>query len=242
MFTGIVEELGEIVTIEQGADSAVLRVRGPLVVSDAAHGASISVNGVCLTVVEHDAESFSVDVMAETLSRSSLGELVPGSRVNLERAMSATNRFGGHIVQGHVDGTARILERTPGDRWEVVRFTLPPQVARYVVEKGSITVDGVSLTVSAVDDQSFSVSLIPTTLGLTTLGHKGVGEPVNLEVDVIAKYVERLLAPSSPAAATSSPAAASSVPDGAPDAAPPQGSTGSPTSAATAAPEAEHTA
>jgi riboflavin synthase len=226
MFTGIVEELGEIVAIERGADSAVLRVRGPLVVSDATHGASISVNGVCLTVVELDDDSFSVDVMAETLHRSSLGDLAPGSPVNLERAMAATNRFGGHIVQGHVDGTARILERTPGDRWEVVRFTLPPEVARYVVEKGSITVDGVSLTVSAVDDQSFSVSLIPTTLDLTTLGHKGVGDPVNLEVDVIAKYVERLLAPSAPgAAATTTP----------PDNAAPV----APTSAAPAAPEAE---
>jgi len=238
MFTGIVEELGEIVTIERGGDSAVLRVRGPLVVSDATHGASISVNGVCLTVVEHDAESFSVDVMAETLSRSSLGQLVPGSRVNLERAMSATNRFGGHIVQGHVDGTARILERTPGDRWEVVRFTLPAQVARYVVEKGSITVDGVSLTVSAVDDQSFSVSLIPTTLGLTTLGHKGVGDPVNLEVDVIAKYVERLLAPSAAGVA----AAATIPPTNAAPVAPTSAAPVAPTSAAPVAPEAEPTA
>jgi riboflavin synthase len=194
MFTGIVEELGEIVAIEHGAESAVVRVRGPLVTSDATHGASIAVNGVCLTVVEHDGETFSVDVMAETLNRSSLGSLQAGARVNLERAMTASARFDGHIVQGHVDGTAQILARVPGDRWEVVQFTLPAEVSRYVVEKGSITVDGVSLTVSAVTDDTFSVSLIPTTLELTTLGHKGVGDLVNLEVDVIAKYVERLLA------------------------------------------------
>jgi riboflavin synthase len=193
MFTGIVEELGRVVSVEPGEDSAVLRVRGPLVTSDATHGASIAVNGVCLTVVEHDAESFSVDVMAETLRRSSLGALSAGDPVNLERAMAASSRFGGHIVQGHVDGTATITAREPGDRWEVVTFTLPQALARYVVEKGSITVDGVSLTVSAVTDDTFSVSLIPTTLDLTTLGHKGVGATVNLEVDVLAKYVERLM-------------------------------------------------
>ena len=194
MFTGIVEELGHVVALERGADSARLTVAGPLVVSDAVHGASISVNGVCLTVVEHDEERFTVDVMAESLARTSLGALAPGDRVNLERAMAAGGRFGGHVVQGHVDGTARILARTPGDRWEVVRFSLGADLARYVVEKGSITVDGVSLTVSAVGDDWFEVSLIPTTLALTTLGHKGVGDPVNLEVDVLAKYVERLLA------------------------------------------------
>ncbi|MEP7370509.1 MAG: riboflavin synthase [Dermatophilaceae bacterium] len=193
MFTGIVEELGEIVAIEHGAESAVVTVRGPLVTGDAAKGASIAVNGVCLTVVEHDGDTFSVDVMAETLSRSSLGSLEAGAMVNLERAMTASARFGGHIVQGHVDGTARIVARLPGDRWEVVQLTLPPELSRYVVQKGSITVDGVSLTVSDVTDDTFSVSLIPTTLELTTLGHKGVGDAVNLEVDVIAKYVERLL-------------------------------------------------
>ena len=193
MFTGIVEELGEVVAVARGADSAVLTLRGPLVTSDVSAGASIAVNGVCLTVVSHEAGTFSVDVMAETLNRSSLGALTGGDVVNLERAMAASSRFGGHIVQGHVDGTGQIVARTPGDRWEVVQFTLPPQVSRYVVEKGSITVDGVSLTVSAVTDDTFSVSLIPTTLGLTTLGHKGVGDLVNLEVDVIAKYVERLL-------------------------------------------------
>ena len=193
MFTGIVEELGTVEAVERGTDSAVLRIRGPLVVSDAVHGASIAVNGVCLTVTEHDSEQFAVDVMAETLRRSALGALRPGDRVNLERAMPADGRFGGHVVQGHVDGTATITRRTPGDRWETVDLTLPADLAAYVVEKGSITVDGVSLTVAAVSDDGFSGSLIPTTLALTTLGHKGVGDVVNLEVDVIAKYVERLL-------------------------------------------------
>lgn len=195
MFTGIVEELGQVDRIDLGEESARLTLRGPLVTSDASHGASIAVNGVCLTVVEHDVEAgwFTVDVMAETLSRSGLGALEPGAPVNLERAMAASSRFGGHIVQGHVDGTATVLERVPGEHWEVVTFTLPVDLARYVVEKGSITVDGVSLTVSAVTDSAFSVSLIPTTLALTTLGHRAVGDTVNLEVDVLAKYVERLL-------------------------------------------------
>ena len=193
MFTGIVEELGRVAALEHGEASARLTVRGPLVTEDAVHGASISVNGVCLTVVATEAGEFTVDVMRETLVRSSLGSLQVGDPVNLERAMRADGRFGGHVVQGHVDGTATILEREPGDRWEVVRFTLPPELARYVVEKGSITVDGVSLTVTAVDAGTFSVSLIPTTLELTTLGHKEIGDPVNLEVDVLAKYVERLL-------------------------------------------------
>jgi riboflavin synthase len=193
MFTGIVEELGRVVDLVPGADSARLTVAGPLVTSDAVHGASIAVNGVCLTVVEHGDEQFTVDVMAETLDRSSLGTLQAGDPVNLERAMAASSRFGGHIVQGHVDGTTQVLTRTPGDRWEVVQFHLPNALARYVVEKGSITVDGVSLTVASVDDATFSVSLIPTTLALTTLGHKGVGDTVNLEVDVLAKYVERLI-------------------------------------------------
>ena len=193
MFTGIVEELGHVVELDRGDDSARLTVAGPLVTSDAAHGASIAVNGVCLTVVEHGSGQFTVDVMAETLDRSSLGGVRAGDRVNLERAMAASSRFGGHIVQGHVDGTASVLARTPGERWEIVQLSLPDTLARYVVEKGSITVDGVSLTVSAVDDLSFSVSLIPTTLALTTLGHRGVGDLVNLEVDVLAKYVERLM-------------------------------------------------
>ncbi|SES40338.1 riboflavin synthase alpha chain [Pedococcus cremeus] len=205
MFTGIVEELGDVVALEQGADSARLTLHGPLVTSDAVHGASIAVNGVCLTVVEHADGAFTVDVMAETLNRSSLSALRPGDRVNLERAMAAGGRFGGHVVQGHVDGTATILERVPGDRWEVVRFSLPADLARYVVEKGSITVDGVSLTVASVDDDSFTVSLIPTTLGLTTLGHKAVGHLVNLEVDVLAKYVERLMAAPAAVPATAVP-------------------------------------
>jgi riboflavin synthase len=194
MFTGIVEELGRVAAVEHGAESARLTLHGPLVTQDAVHGASISVNGVCLTVVETGAGEFTVDVMRETLERSSLGSVAPGDPVNLERAMRADGRFGGHVVQGHVDGTATILERVPGDRWEVVRFALPEALARYVVEKGSITVDGVSLTVATVEADSFTVSLIPTTLALTTLGHKAVGDTVNLEVDVLAKYVERLLA------------------------------------------------
>lgn len=193
MFTGIVEELGTVTAIDHGTQSAVLRIEGPLVVADAERGASIAVNGVCLTVTDHDESGFAVDVMAETLRRSSLGHLSPGDRVNLERAMAADGRFGGHIVQGHVDGTAVITDRTPGDRWETVAFVLDPGLARYVVEKGSITVDGVSLTVTSASEDGFAVSLIPTTLELTTLGRKGVGDVVNIEVDVLAKYVERLL-------------------------------------------------
>jgi riboflavin synthase len=195
MFTGIVEELGRVVALDldAGTYSARLTVHGPTVVADAVHGASISVNGVCLTVTDHDDQTFAVDVMAETLRRSNLGSLVVGSEVNLERAMRADGRFGGHIVQGHVDGTATIVRRDPGEKWEVVAFDLPPELARYVVEKGSITVDGVSLTVSGVSDTTFEVSLIPTTLALTTLGRKVVGDTVNLEVDVLAKYVERIL-------------------------------------------------
>lgn len=200
MFTGIVEELGEIVAKEELGDSARFTVRGPLVTSDAGHGDSIAVNGVCLTVVDVlDGGSFTADVMAETLDRSSLGALNIGSAVNLERAAALNSRLGGHLVQGHVDGTGAIISRSPSERWEVVRVSLPDQIARYVVEKGSITIDGISLTVSAlgIDDRTgdwFEVSLIPTTLALTTLGRAEVGTPVNLEVDVIAKYVERLQA------------------------------------------------
>jgi riboflavin synthase len=193
MFTGIVEELGEVVALEHGPASARLTVRGPLVTSDAGHGASIAVNGVCLTVVDHTDDRFTVDVMAETLTHSALADLAPGAPVNLERAMAADGRFGGHVVQGHVDGTAQLVSREPGDRWDVVTFTLPQGLARYVVLKGSITIDGVSLTVSGVTADTFAVSLIPTTLELTTLGRRTVGERVNLEVDVIAKYVEKLL-------------------------------------------------
>jgi riboflavin synthase len=194
MFTGIVEELGEVVYLtDAGGDSAVLAVRGPLVTSDARHGDSIAVNGVCLTVIDNVDGVFTADVMGETLRRSSLGVLRPGSAVNLERAATVGSRLGGHLVQGHVDGVARIIAREPADEWEVLRFSLPAALARYVVEKGSITVDGVSLTVMAVDDESFAVGLIPTTLKLTVLGAKAVGDPVNLEVDIIAKYVEKML-------------------------------------------------
>lgn len=198
MFTGIVEELGEVTGRDALADAARLIIRGPTVTSDAGHGDSIAVNGVCLTVVEVLPDGqFSADVMAETLNRSNLGELRAGSRVNLERAAALNSRLGGHIVQGHVDGTGEIVARTPSEHWEVVRVAMPAEVARYVVEKGSITVDGISLTVSGLGAEPrdwFEVSLIPTTRELTTLGSAPVGTQVNLEVDVIAKYVERLLA------------------------------------------------
>jgi riboflavin synthase len=195
MFTGIVEELGEVTALTDLGDSVRLTVHGPTVVADAAHGDSIAVNGVCLTVVETTSDGFTADVMRETLDRSCLGALVVGDRVNLERPMRLDGRLGGHLVQGHVDGTGTIESRDPSEHWEVVRISLPADLARYVVLKGSITVDGVSLTVASVDDRSFTVSLIPTTLALTTLGRKQVGDLVNLEVDVVAKYVERLLAP-----------------------------------------------
>jgi riboflavin synthase len=196
VFTGIVEELGEVVSrdvLDADGSAARLTVRGRTVTSDAGHGDSIAVNGVCLTVVDVQGDEFTADVMAETLERSSLGALQAGSPVNLERAVPAGGRLGGHIVQGHVDGTGEILSREPAEHWEIVRIGLPAALARYVVEKGSITVDGVSLTVTEVTPSEFSVSLIPTTLGLTTLGRKTTGDPVNLEVDVLAKYVEKLL-------------------------------------------------
>ncbi|MFI7081334.1 riboflavin synthase [Micromonospora sp. NPDC049903] len=194
MFTGIVEELGEVVGITPTAqDSATVAVRGPLVTSDARHGDSIAVNGVCLTVVEVDGGVFTADVMGETLRRTALGALRAGDPVNLERAAALNSRLGGHLVQGHVDGVGEVLSREPAPRWETVRFRLPATLSRYVVEKGSITVDGVSLTVAEVGADWFSVGLIPTTLSLTTLGGRTVGDPVNLETDVLAKYVERLL-------------------------------------------------
>jgi riboflavin synthase len=194
MFTGIIEELGEVVRLDEaGDDAAVLTVRGPLVTSDARHGDSISVNGVCLTVIDNVDGVFTADVMGETLRRSSLGALTEGSQVNLERAAALGSRLGGHLVQGHVDGVAEIIGREPAAQWEVVRFSLPPALARYVVEKGSITVDGVSLTVMAVDDGSFSIGMIPTTSKSTVLGSKNVGDPVNLEVDIVAKYVEKMV-------------------------------------------------
>jgi riboflavin synthase len=194
MFTGIVEELGAVVGREDLVDAARFTVRGPVCTADARHGDSIAVNGVCLTVVEVLPDGcFTTDVMAETLNRSSLSSLRQGSRVNLERAAQINGRLGGHIVQGHVDGTGRVVLRSPSKHWEVVRIALPAELARYVVEKGSITVDGISLTVSALGEDWFEVSLIPTTLATTTLGDAAVGAVVNLEVDVIAKYVERLL-------------------------------------------------
>jgi riboflavin synthase len=197
MFTGIVEELGEVTGRDVLADAARLTIRGSVVTADAGHGDSIAVNGVCLTVAELLPEGqFTADVMAETLNRSNLGELQVGSRVNLERAAAVNSRLGGHIVQGHVDGTGQVVARSPSEHWEVVRIEVPAPVARYVVEKGSITVDGISLTVSGLGAEPrdwFEVSLIPTTRELTTLGRAPVGTQVNLEVDVIAKYVERLL-------------------------------------------------
>ncbi|MFG3256358.1 riboflavin synthase [Streptomyces sp. NPDC048172] len=193
MFTGIVEELGEVVAVEDRGESARLRLRGPLVTGDVKHGDSIAVNGVCLTVVDVADGEFTADVIAETLSRSSLGALAPGSRVNLERAMALGARLDGHLVQGHVDGTGTISARTDSDSGTDITVELPPGLGKYLVEKGSITVDGISLTVVEATDGHFTVSLIPTTLALTTLGHKQPGEPVNLEVDVLAKYVERLL-------------------------------------------------
>lgn len=194
MFTGIVEELGEVIAVEVLTDDAArIRIRGPLVTSDAQHGASIAVNGVCLTVVEYSVGEFSADVMKETLDRSSLGALAAGAPVNLERAVTMSTRLGGHLVQGHVDGLGTVVARNPTTHWDVVEVTAPPSLLRYIVEKGSITVDGVSLTVASVSETSFTVSLIPTTMELTTLGRRRPGDSVNLEVDVLAKYVERLL-------------------------------------------------
>jgi riboflavin synthase len=194
VFTGIVEELGEVVAWTDLGDAARLAIQGPLVTSDASPGDSIAVNGVCLTVVETRDGTFTADVMQETLVRSSLGALSVGSPVNLERAVRLQDRLGGHLVQGHVDGTGEVLAVRPGEHWTVVTVSLPVELGRYVVEKGSVTVDGVSLTVSAVGHTEFQVSLIPTTLERTTLGRKGVGDAVNLEVDITAKYVEKLLA------------------------------------------------
>jgi len=196
VFTGIVEELGEIVGIDIDGDSARLRVRGPLVTADATRGDSIAINGVCLTVTATSGGEFSADVMGETLDRSSLGELKPGSAVNLERPLRSDGRLGGHIVQGHVDGTGTIISRRSASDWDVVRISIPAELGRYIVQKGSVAIDGVSLTVSALSNEAspwLEVSLIPETLLRTTLGSKGPGSVVNLEVDLIAKYVERLL-------------------------------------------------
>jgi riboflavin synthase len=196
VFTGIIEEVGEVAGVEQRGDSAVLTIRASRIADDLTHGASIAVNGVCLTVVgwrSGTPTSIEFDVMGETLKRSVIGTLAVGDRVNLERAVRADARLDGHVVQGHVDGTGVVVSRTPGDAWEAVRFGMGPELARFVAEKGSIAVDGVSLTVTGVGPDWFEVGLIPETLRATTLGGKAPGDPVNLEVDVLAKYVARLM-------------------------------------------------
>lgn len=202
MFTGIVEELGEIVSWQSSGDAARLTVRAPLAVSDAAHGDSISVSGVCLTVVEQGDDCFTADIMAETIRMSTFSDPQPGDRVNLERATMVGDRLGGHIVQGHIDGTAKVLSITDGSAWRVVRLSIAPDLAGLVVRKGSIALDGVSLTVSTVGSDSgsgdnadhwFEVSLIPETLRATTLGQKQPGDLVNVETDILARHVARLL-------------------------------------------------
>lgn len=195
MFTGIVEELGTVAAVADRGDAVRLTITASTVLEDVEHGDSIAVDGCCLTVAGTGAGSWSADVMAQTLAMTSLGQLTPGARVNLERAATLQTRLGGHLVQGHVDGVGTILHRSPGRHWEVVTVSLPPALARYVVDQGSIAVDGVSLTVVAAGEDRFTVSLIPETLARTTLGTKQVGDPVNLEVDVIAKHVEKLLGP-----------------------------------------------
>jgi riboflavin synthase len=193
VFTGIVEELGVVSSVQNQGDSTRLSIAAERVLSDVHPGDSIAVNGVCLTVIDPSTGEFSADVMQETLDRSSLGQLEVGTAVNLERAMRAEGRFGGHIVQGHVDGVATIIDVTPSENWTVMNFKGSPELCRYLVTKGSITLDGVSLTLVQVGDDTFSVSLIPTTLRETTLGGKAAGEVVNVEVDVLAKYVEKML-------------------------------------------------
>lgn len=199
MFTGIIEEIGEVVAVEPSGDGVRITVRAPKAVSDAGHGDSIAVSGVCLTVVDQGDDWFTADVMRQTLDVSSLAGIEPGRPVNLERALSAHTRLGGHIVQGHVDGLGRILEVRPGEQWRVLRVSVPADLAPLVVDKGSITVDGVSLTVSDVSPPAaaeawLEVSLIPETLAATTLGDRVAGDPVNLETDILARHVQRLLA------------------------------------------------
>ena len=197
MFTGIIEELGTIARVERNANAARLTVRGPVAVQGVKHGDSIAVSGVCLTVVDFDDESFTADVMAQTLAMSTLDGAREGRGVNLERAALVGDRLGGHIVQGHIDGTARVLEIRPGEAWRVIRFSLDEAHAPLVVDKGSIAVDGVSLTVSDLGDEPdgswFEVSLIPETLTATTLGERQVGDLVNIETDIVARHVERML-------------------------------------------------
>ena len=193
MFTGLIEELGAIVRWQPIGDAGRLTVRGPLVVSDASHGDSISVNGVCLTVIEQSDDWFMADVMGQTLAMSTVGQWAEGEPVNLERAARVGDRLGGHIVQGHIDGTSTVLDTRQSDDWRVLRFSLAAEHAPLVVDKGSIAVDGVSLTVSAVGDDWFEVSLIPETLSVTTLGRKQVGDTANLETDILARHVARLV-------------------------------------------------
>ncbi len=193
MFTGIIEELGEVIAWDRIGDAARLTVRAPLAVSDSHHGDSISVSGVCVTVVDQGSDWFTADVMAETIAMSTLGKVTPGQSVNIERAAQVNDRLGGHIVQGHVDGSSTVLSIDEGSAWRVLRFTLAGDVSALVARKGSITVDGVSLTVSAVGDDWFEVSLIPETLAATTLGTKTVGDAVNIETDILARHVARLI-------------------------------------------------
>lgn len=193
MFTGLVEEIGTVTALQPQGDAVRLTIGAETVLGDAKLGDSIAVNGVCLTVAARDEHTFTADVMQESLDRSALGTLVQGSAVNLERALAVGDRLGGHIMQGHVDGTAELVSRTVSEHWEVLRFSLPADIARYVVDKGSIAVNGTSLTVSAAGEDFFEASLIPTTLAETTHGELAVGEKVNIEVDVMAKYVEKML-------------------------------------------------
>lgn len=193
MFTGIVEELGTVAGIEDQGDAVRLTISAATVLSDAELGASIAVNGCCLTVATLGENGWTADVMLETLKRTSLHALSVGDQVNLERAVTPSTRLGGHIVQGHVDGVGRVVSREPSEHWEVVTISLPEELVRYVVEKGSIAVDGISLTVVSVTDDAFTVSLIPETLARTSLGFRAVGDEVNLETDIIAKHVEKLL-------------------------------------------------
>jgi riboflavin synthase len=193
MFTGIIEELGTVATLEVLEDSIRLGIKGNLIREDLAKGESVSVNGVCLTAAEVTPEGFIADVMLETLNRSSLSGIAEGERVNLERAMSGAGRFGGHVVQGHVDGVAEIISREPSANWEVVKVRIPSELSKYVVHKGSITFDGVSLTVNDISGDVVSLSLIPETLRLTTLGTKQAGDKLNVEADILAKHIEKLI-------------------------------------------------
>ena len=193
MFTGLIEELGRVAAIQPQQDAMRLTIEGSKTLSDLGRGDSIAVNGACLTAIEITEHQFTADVMLETLNKTSLGKLKVGDPVNLERAMTAATRFGGHVVQGHVDGVGEVISRTPSENWELVQVRIPKQLMKYIVLKGSITIDGVSLTVNEVGDDFIGLSLIPETLKLTTLGTKQPGDKVNVEADVMAKHIERLL-------------------------------------------------